>query len=98
MCACKPAIVELYVCTCMHTYMYTRQSLHDIFGESWEEKKARIRYNSAHGDLPSWDCVGFIVKSGDDLRQEQFAMQLIEQFRSMFVVSMCACARVCTYI
>ncbi|GKY97850.1 hypothetical protein MPSEU_000742900 [Mayamaea pseudoterrestris] len=48
------------------------------FGERWAEKKARLAAVSPVGMIPGWDLQGVIVKSNDDLRQEQFIMQLIE--------------------
>ena len=43
-----------------------------------------MRMQSSHAQLQSWDLMAFIVKSGDDLRQEQFAMQLVAIFQDMF--------------
>ncbi len=34
--------------------------------------------------METWKIVKVIVKSGDDLRQEQFAMQLISQMKQIF--------------
>lgn len=48
------------------------------FGERWAEKKARIQASSVYGTQSGWDLTGVIIKSNDDLRQEAFAMQLIE--------------------
>ncbi|KAK5137918.1 hypothetical protein LTR08_006687 [Meristemomyces frigidus] len=47
------------------------------FGEAWEQKKERIRRSSPYGWVKSWDLVSVIIKTGDDLRQEAFACQLI---------------------
>jgi phosphatidylinositol 4-kinase len=47
------------------------------FGEAWEQKKERIRRSSPYGWAKTWDLVSVIVKTGDDLRQEAFACQLI---------------------
>ncbi|OQR99035.1 phosphatidylinositol kinase (PIK-J) [Achlya hypogyna] len=55
-----------------------------IFKERWEEKEARVRATSPWGHLPSWRLLPVIVKSNDDLRQEQFASQLIRQFHEVF--------------
>jgi phosphatidylinositol 4-kinase len=54
------------------------------FGERWAEKKARISSASPVGMYPGWDMQGVIVKSNDDLRQEQFIMQLIELSKEAF--------------
>ena len=54
------------------------------FGESWDEKKRRIRRESPEGHRSGWDLVGLIIKSNDDLRQEVCALQLIELSRHLF--------------
>lgn len=41
--------------------------------------KQRIKKQSPFKHLTTWKIVSFIVKSNDDVRQEQFAMQLISQ-------------------
>lgn len=46
-------------------------------GEDWRSRKARIRQSSPYGNYPDWDLFSVIVKTGDDLRQEAFACQLI---------------------
>ncbi|KAL6705116.1 Phosphatidylinositol 4-kinase pik1alpha (PI4-kinase)(PtdIns-4-kinase) [Coniothyrium glycines] len=48
------------------------------FGEEWSAKRERIRRSSPYGQLKNWDLISVIVKTGDDLRQEAFACQLIE--------------------
>jgi phosphatidylinositol kinase/protein kinase (PI-3 family) len=57
------------------------------FGERWAEKKARIQASSVFGAQNGWDLTGVIVKSNDDLRQEAFAMQLIELCAEAFKIS-----------
>jgi hypothetical protein len=59
--------------------------LYAVFGESWEEKKQRIQRISPFGMAPGWNMKSFIVKSNDDIRQEQFAMQLIKMFQKIFL-------------
>ncbi|MCO5584876.1 hypothetical protein L7F22_038808 [Adiantum nelumboides] len=51
-----------------------------MFRESWASKKARIRAASPYGHLENWDVFSVIVKTGADLRQEQLAVQLIQEF------------------
>ncbi|GLD96839.1 hypothetical protein PINS_up005522 [Pythium insidiosum] len=55
-----------------------------VFGESWEERKERIRRESPHGDSLGWQLFSVIVKTNDDLRQEVFTMQLLNKFKSVF--------------
>lgn len=47
-------------------------------GEDWNARKERIRRTSPFGHLPNWDLFSVIAKTGDDLRQEAFACQLIQ--------------------
>ncbi|CAJ0583269.1 unnamed protein product, partial [Mesorhabditis spiculigera] len=46
--------------------------------EPWEEKKERLRQSSPYGRMAGWDLLPVIVKSGDDLRQEMLAYQLLQ--------------------
>jgi hypothetical protein len=48
-----------------------------IFKEKWREKETRIRDNSPVGKCLGWNLIPVIVKSNDDLRQEQLASQAI---------------------
>ncbi len=56
----------------------------DPFGETFEEQCKRMRETSPYGNLKTWRLAKIIVKKGCDLRQEQFAMQLISQFDQIF--------------
>eukprot|EP01125_Pyxidicula_operculata_P009785 TRINITY_DN3215_c0_g1_i1.p1 TRINITY_DN3215_c0_g1~~TRINITY_DN3215_c0_g1_i1.p1 ORF type:complete len:748 (+),score=138.45 TRINITY_DN3215_c0_g1_i1:23-2245(+) len=58
--------------------------LDKAFGPNWETRKERLRLASPVGNEPGWDLISVIVKSGDDLRQEQLAMQLISVFAEVF--------------
>ncbi|KAG1789891.1 kinase-like protein [Suillus plorans] len=62
-----------------------------IFSESWATKKSRIQHGSPYGHLANWDCVSVIVKTGGDLRQEQVAVQLIQQFEQIWQEEDCQC-------
>lgn len=55
-----------------------------MFGDPLILTKNRIRKNSVFGNLKSWDVLYVIIKTQDDLKQEQFAMQLIQQFDYIF--------------
>lgn len=55
-----------------------------VFFENWETKKARIRASSPYGHLPNWRLLSVIVKHGSDLRQEQFAIQLIREMQRIW--------------
>jgi phosphatidylinositol 4-kinase len=55
-----------------------------VFSEDWETKKERIRAASPYGHLPNWRLISVIVKNGADLRQEQFAIQLIREMQKIW--------------
>ncbi|KAI9305870.1 kinase-like domain-containing protein [Cunninghamella echinulata] len=55
-----------------------------VLSEDWEMKKARIRASSPYGHLPNWRLLSVIVKQGTDLRQEQFAIQLIRELQRIW--------------
>jgi phosphatidylinositol 4-kinase len=56
-------------------------------GEDWQMKKERIRKQSAYGHLENWDLCSVIAKTGDDLRQEAFASQVIQAMSSVWKTS-----------
>jgi phosphatidylinositol 4-kinase len=45
--------------------------------EPWDEKVTRIRDASPYGRHPNWHLLPVIIKTGDDLRQELLAFQLL---------------------
>ena len=49
-----------------HTYAHAHMRTH-----------AHARTHAHIAQLPSWRLIAFIVKSGDDLRQEHFALQAL---------------------
>ena len=64
---------------------YLRELYKDIFSsETSKQQENRIRSQSVYGHLKTWKLLRVIVKSGDDLRSEQFAMQLIETIDLIF--------------
>lgn len=54
------------------------------WGEDWEDTVNRIKDVSPYKDFTSYRLRPIIVKGGDDLRQELFAMQLIKKFDDIF--------------
>ncbi|KAJ1971407.1 Phosphatidylinositol 4-kinase pik1alpha (PI4-kinase)(PtdIns-4-kinase) [Dimargaris xerosporica] len=55
-----------------------------VFREDWSNKVERIRLSSPYGHLPGWQVFSVIVKTGADLRQEQFALQLIKEMQRIW--------------
>lgn len=49
-----------------------------------QERERQVRAASPFGKLAGWRLISFIVKADDDLRQEQLAMQLIDEFSQEF--------------
>eukprot|EP01103_Thecamoeba_quadrilineata_P013275 TRINITY_DN3637_c0_g1_i2.p1 TRINITY_DN3637_c0_g1~~TRINITY_DN3637_c0_g1_i2.p1 ORF type:complete len:678 (-),score=101.27 TRINITY_DN3637_c0_g1_i2:84-2117(-) len=56
----------------------------DAFGENWSLKKERIRNSSRFGFLPNWRLTSVIVKTGDNLWQDMFTLQLIKQMQMIW--------------
>lgn len=71
-----------------HSQQRPLSSPHPMFAisKSWDEKVASIRSSSSFGKLPGWGVKSFIVKSGDDLRKEILAMQIIDICQHVFDV------------
>lgn len=63
----------------------------NIFGETIEQKTTRLKQSSPFGKLVSYKLFDIIIKSGEDLRQEQFASQLINEFHQIFKLSKVKC-------
>lgn len=57
---------------------------HAAFGEMWDKQARRIKSESPHGSTSQWRMQPLIVKSGEEVLQEEFAMQLIIQFQRIF--------------
>ena len=51
-----------------------------------KKKIERIKAKSPFKNLRSWTLVHMIIKTQDNLKQEQFALQLIYQFYQIFKV------------
>lgn len=50
-----------------------------VFKEDWNTKTERLRKSSAYGSHDGWRLLPILIKSNDDLRQEQLASQLIQR-------------------
>ena len=57
-----------------------------VFGETLASQEARLKYQSQYGYLSSYKVCKVLIKSGEDLRQEQFASQLINEFAQIFKI------------
>ena len=56
----------------------------NIFGETFEEKENNLKKTSLFGNFKSHRIFSCIFKTHEDLRQEQFATQLINEFNQIF--------------
>ena len=54
------------------------------FGELWADRSRRIAEASPFSCIPGWGLSAFIVKSNDELLQEQFAVSLVSEFDRIF--------------
>ncbi|EKX73907.1 phosphatidylinositol 4-kinase family protein [Theileria equi strain WA] len=55
-----------------------------IWPETFETKRERIRKASPYGHLKSWQLCAFVIKGGDDLRQENMGHQILRLFSKIF--------------
>ena len=67
-------------------FFFEDRPTNTIFLETSKEQDERVRKNSPFGHLKTWRLIKIIVKSNDDVRQEQFAMQLISQIDQIFKI------------
>ncbi|KAE9552503.1 hypothetical protein FO519_004283 [Halicephalobus sp. NKZ332] len=58
--------------------------------EPWEEKLIRIRESSPYGTLQGWRLLPVIIKTGDDLRQELLAYQLLTTLQILMLQGLIA--------
>jgi hypothetical protein len=63
----------------------------NVFGELIQDQSSRIKSFSPFGQFSTWKLFKMIVKSGEDLRQEQFATQLINEFHQIFQMEKVGC-------
>jgi hypothetical protein len=67
------------------------QGMQSFFGEKIEAQTERLKKISPFGGLNTYKLFKIIVKSGEDLRQEQFATQLINEFYQIFKIEKVEC-------
>lgn len=60
-----------------------------VLSEQFSQKRSRIRAASPFGHLAAWNVISVIVKTGADLRQEQFAIQLVKEFGRIWSEEKC---------
>ncbi len=58
--------------------------LHNVFGETFQQKGKNIKNKSLFGKLNTHKIFRCIIKTHEDLRQEQFATQLINEFYQIY--------------
>ena len=56
------------------------QELKNIFGENFSKNEKELKKKSLFGKLNTYKIFKCIIKTNEDLRQEQFATQLINEF------------------
>jgi len=63
----------------------------EIFGEKIETQTQKLKKTSLFGNFETFTLFKVIVKNGEDLRQEQFATQLINEFHQIFKMEKVDC-------
>lgn len=63
----------------------------EIFGEKIETQTEQLKKSSLFGNFETYTLFKVIVKNGEDLRQEQFATQLINEFHQIFKMEKVDC-------
>ena len=67
------------------------EEMKNIFGEPFEEKEKELKNKSLFGKLNTYKIFRCIIKTNEDLRQEQFATQLINEFYQIFKLENTGC-------
>ena len=62
-----------------------------VFGETFKQKEKKLKKTSLFGNLDSHKIFRCIFKTHEDLRQEQFATQLINEFFQIFKLEKTGC-------
>ena len=62
-----------------------------VFGETFKQKERKLKKTSLFGNLDSHKIFRCIFKTHEDLRQEQFATQLINEFFQIFKLENTGC-------
>ena len=68
-----------------------REEIKKSFGETFKNKKKSIKQRSLFGKIKSHTIFTCIIKTNEDLRQEQFATQLINEFNQIFQITNSHC-------
>ncbi|CAB9498886.1 Phosphatidylinositol 4-kinase beta [Seminavis robusta] len=55
-----------------------------VFGQPWKEVCDEVRKESPYGHVKGWQLASFILKAGEDIRQEALVMQMISKFKEWF--------------
>ena len=67
------------------------EELKNVFGETFTTKAKNVKKSSLFGSLNSHKIFRCIIKTHEDLRQEQFATQLINEFYQIFKIENVDC-------
>ncbi|CAD8148734.1 unnamed protein product [Paramecium octaurelia] len=61
-----------------------KKKKHSVWEQSWDERIENYKKDSRYSHFPSYRIRPIIIKGGDDLRQEMFAIQIMKQFNKIF--------------
>jgi Phosphatidylinositol 3- and 4-kinase len=66
-------------------FVTTREALLEkVYGLPWKQKCDQIRQTSPYGKVKGWRLASFIMKAGEDIRQEALVMQVISKLHEWF--------------
>lgn len=65
-------------------FTYEESAINKYFDISYKDVENGIRSKSIYKHFKTWKLVNIMIKTGDNLKQEQFAMQMINQFNIIF--------------
>lgn len=80
-----PVALTLGIPLLFSAFVSTREALLDkVFGQPWPDKCEEIRQASPYGKVKGWRLASFIIKAGEDIRQEALVMQIIAKLNGWF--------------
>ncbi|CAD8089319.1 unnamed protein product [Paramecium sonneborni] len=81
---CYKTLQQILPIEKLHILKKFKKRKHSLWEQSWEERIQNYKKDSRYYHFPSYKIRPIIIKGGDDLRQEMFAIQMMKQFNKIF--------------